>query len=102
MEIYYAMFIFKVIYKKPLAEVEKFLQAHRDFLDVYYRKGKFVASGPQDPRNGGIILCNTNDADEALRIYQEDPFYINGIAEYELTHFHSTKHSVENFINAQE
>ncbi len=31
------MFIFKLTYKKPLAEVEKYLQEHRDYLDQFPR-----------------------------------------------------------------
>ncbi len=96
------MFIFKLTYKKPLAEVDKYLQAHRDYLDQYYKLGKFVASGPRQPRVGGVILCNTNDLEEATRIYQSDPFFINDIADYELTHFHATKHNKANFTASLE
>lgn len=96
------MFIFKLTYKKPLAVVEKYLQAHRDYLDYFYMNGKFIASGPQEPRIGGVILCNTNDLEEATKIYQSDPFFTNNIADYELTHFHATKHSKDNFVNSLE
>ncbi len=96
------MYIFKLKYKKPLAEVEKYLQAHRDYLDHFYMNGKFIASGPQEPRVGGVILCNTNDLEEATEIYQSDPFFINDIADYDLTHFHATKHSKDNFANSLE
>lgn len=91
------MFIFKLTYKRPLAEVEKYLQEHRDFLDRYYKTGKMVASGPREPRVGGVILCNAKDIDEATKIYQSDPFFIHDIAVYELTQFHVTKHNQENF-----
>ena len=96
------MFIFRLTYRKPLAEVEKYLQAHRDYLENFYKNGKFIASGPQEPRVGGIILCNTNDIEEAIKIYQSDPFYSNDIADYELIHFHATKHSTTNFADSLE
>lgn len=96
------MFIFKLTYKKPLAEVEKYLQAHREYLDSFYKSGKFIASGPQEPRVGGVILCNTNDLEEATKIYQTDPFFINDIADYDLTYFHATKHSKDNFADSLE
>ncbi|MBD5174853.1 MAG: GTP cyclohydrolase [Bacteroidales bacterium] len=91
------MFILKVNYKKPIEEVERFLAAHRQFLDQLYAQGMFIASGPQEPRTGGVILCNAATVAEATAIYQQDPFYTNGIADYELTQFHVTKHNVDNF-----
>ncbi len=96
------MFIFKLTYKKPLTEVEKYLQEHRQYLDRYYKTGKFIASGPQEPRVGGVILCNAENFEEATRIYQLDPFFIHDIADYELTQFHATKHNTQNFTNSLE
>lgn len=92
------MFILKVNYKKPLADVERHLAAHRQYLDKLYSAGMLVASGPQEPRTGGVILCNAKSLAQAEEVYRNDPFYINGIADYELTHFHVTKHNVDNFI----
>ncbi len=75
------MLIIELTYKKPLNEVEKYLQDHRDFLSKYYDQGVFLASGPKDPRDGGIILANCNDADEIIK---EDPFYQHQIADYKV------------------
>ena len=50
------MFIVNLTYIKPLDEVEKFLEKHIDFLNQYYTKGHFIASGRKNPRTGGIIL----------------------------------------------
>lgn len=96
------MFIFKLTYKKPLSEVERHLQAHRDYLDRFYQAGMFIASGPQAPRVGGIILCNAKSNDEAQSIIAQDPFYEEEIADYEIIHFHATKHKVDNFISGLE
>ena len=96
------MFIFKVNYKKPLEEVERYLSAHRAYLDKLYAEGILVASGPQEPRTGGVILCGAKTTDEAIEIYRNDPFYIHGIADYELTQFHATKHNTDNFISTFE
>ena len=96
------MFIFKLTYQKPLSEVEKFLEAHRAYLDKFYSQGKFIASGPREPRVGGIILCNVNSLEEAQKIISQDPFFEEKIAEYDITHFHATKHNVTNFQNSLE
>ena len=50
------MFIVNLTYIKPLDKVEKFLEKHIDFLNQYYTKGHFIASGRKNPRTGGIIL----------------------------------------------
>ncbi|MCM1532601.1 MAG: YciI family protein [Bacteroides sp.] len=96
------MFIFNVKYKKPLAEVDKYLAEHRRYLDTLLEAGKLIASGSQEPRVGGIILCNARSEDEVREMVENDPFYIHGIADYEITCFHAIKHSADNFLAACE
>ena len=43
-------------YKKPLEEVDRYLQAHRDYFAEHYATGDFIMSGPQPPRVGGVII----------------------------------------------
>ncbi len=81
-----------IIYKVPLAEVEKFLTEHREFLQIYYDKGYFIASGPKDPRDGGIILA-IGEIDFLNSVIQQDPYYKNQIAEYKIISFNPVKKS---------
>ena len=46
------MFIAILTYKKPLDEVDQFLQAHREYLAKHYAAGDFITSGPRAPRVG--------------------------------------------------
>ena len=85
------MFIANLNYIKPLEEIEKILEEHRSFLDAYYQKGKFLLSGPKEPRNGGIILCDVASEEEMNKIIAEDPFFKHNIAEYSLVQFHPVK-----------
>ncbi len=39
------MFIAILTYKKSLNEVDRFLQAHREYLAKHYAAGDFIASG---------------------------------------------------------
>ena len=55
------MFIAILTYKKPLEEVDRFLQAHRDYLAEHYTAGDFIASGPQTPRVGGVIMIKAEN-----------------------------------------
>lgn len=79
------MFIIMLTYKAPMTEVLRLLPVHQQFLDKYYEAGNFIASGPQVPRTGGVILCRANDRSEVEQIIKEDPF--NEIADYSITEF---------------
>ncbi len=84
------MFIAILTYKKPLSEVDKFLPAHREYLSAHYAAGDFIASGPQTPRIGGVIMMKADDRTAVDVIIAEDPFHINGIADYQIVEFTPT------------
>lgn len=84
------MFIAILTYKKPLSEVDKYLQAHRDYLAEHYATGDFIASGPQNPRIGGVIMIKAADREAVNVIISQDPFNINGIAGYQIVEFTPT------------
>lgn len=94
------MFVVILKYKKSIEEVMKNLDAHITFLNKYYAQNKFICSGRQEPRTGGIIICKAKDKSEVSSMILEDPFYKNGIAEYETIEFLPTKYAegFENFI----
>jgi uncharacterized protein YciI len=74
-------------YTKPLEVIDTLLADHRIFLDLFYKNSKFICSGPQNPRVGGVIVANVGTVDEARQIMENDPFYINGAAEYRFIEF---------------
>lgn len=84
------MFIAILTYKKPLSEVDRYLQAHRDYLAEHYAAGDFIASGPQNPRRGGVIMIKAADSEAVDAILAQDPFNINGIADYQIVEFTPT------------
>lgn len=84
------MFIVILTYKKPLSEVDKYLQAHRDYLAEHYAAGDFIASGPQNPRIGGVIMIKAANREAVNTIISQDPFNINGIADYQIVEFTPT------------
>jgi uncharacterized protein YciI len=94
------MFVILLNYIKPLDEVEKELEAHRTYLNKYYSLQKFICSGRQNPRVGGVILSNAENREEVETIIQEDPFYSKNIATYEIIEFTPTMHAegFEQFI----
>ena len=76
-----------VRYRKPLEEVLKVVDAHRAYLRDLQAKGLMLASGPMDPRSGGILLLRVPDEGAAAAldaIRDGDPFIQQGCAQYEL------------------
>jgi uncharacterized protein YciI len=89
------MFVIQLKYIAPLTEVDKYLQAHREFLDYYYKQGLLVASGPMKPRTGGIIIAATKDKAYLEEIFHQDPYYLAEIADYQFIEFTPVKHRDE-------
>lgn len=87
------MFIAIVTYKKPLEVVDNFLQAHRDFLAEHYKARDIITSGPQNPRVGGVIMLKADNRATVDTIISQDPFNINGIADYQIVEFTPTMFS---------
>lgn len=89
------MFIVELTYKVPLSEVDKYQIAHREFLDYHYKQGLLLASGPQKPRTGGILIAITTDRAHLESILKQDPFCMADIADYRLIEFIPVKHRAE-------
>lgn len=75
-----------VRYRRPLAEIEAVTEAHRAYLRTLKEQGIVLASGPLDPRTGGMFLLRVQNADpladlDAIR--DNDPFFKAGLATYE-------------------
>ncbi len=96
------MIILKVDYIRPMADVERYLAEHRAYLDELNQRGTLIASGPQNPRTGGVIILNAPGSKEAREIVEGDPFHRHGIANYTIIEFKATKHNAANFAAACE
>lgn len=83
------MFVLILTYKAPIENVIELLDTHNAYLDKHYAAGHFVASGPQVPRRGGVILCKADSREEVEEIIKEDPF--NAIADYQIIEFEVNK-----------
>lgn len=89
------MFIVQLTYKVPLNEVDKYLQAHREFLEYHYKQGLILTSGPMKPRTGGIIIALTKDKAYLESILHQDPYFLAEIAEYQLIEFNPVSYRDE-------
>lgn len=74
-------------YRRPLEEVLEITEQHRAYLKTVKDEGLLVASGPMDPRSGGILLLNIPDDDIVPtldKIRDGDPYVTFGVAQYEM------------------
>lgn len=85
------MFAVILTYKQSLDVVEAHTAAHRAFLDRYYEQGVFLLSGRQNPPQGGVILAKTDSRDALMTILAQDPFHLEGVADYAVYEFTPTK-----------
>jgi len=84
------MFLILLQYIRPLTAIEHYLEAHKAFLDKYYKSGQFILSGRRKPRSGGLILCKASSRKEVEQIITEDPFDKYQLALYEIIEFEPT------------
>ncbi|MBU1003437.1 MAG: GTP cyclohydrolase [Proteobacteria bacterium] len=81
------MFIVILTYKVPLETVDQHLPEHLDFLKRHYELGTFLASGPREPRSGGILLAQAASREALLEQLALDPFSRHNLADYEIIEF---------------
>ncbi len=72
----YALILIR--YRLPMEEVLKVTDEHRAYLRELKAEGTLIASGPMDPRTGGVILVRVPDDNvqqNLTDVRDGDPFY---------------------------
>ncbi len=87
------MYVVVLKYVKPIEEVNRVVAPHRAYLDTLLESGVLIASGPQNPRTGGVFLIKGIERTELDKHIENDPFFIEGIAEYSVIDFDPIKHN---------
>ncbi|ABM08609.1 YciI family protein [Paenarthrobacter sp. CCNWLY172] len=83
------MFVVSLTYKVPDEIVDFHRPGHMAWLKDAFDGGIFLASGRRVPATGGVLLSKVDRAtlDASLA---KDPFYSNGVAEFEIIEFTAT------------
>lgn len=74
-------------YRRPFDEIEPKVDEHRAYLRELKASGLLLASGPMDPRSGGMLLLRVPDDNSAAaldNIRNGDPFTKLSLAQYEM------------------
>jgi uncharacterized protein YciI len=85
------MFVLLLTYTKPLAEVDALMRPHLAWLEEQYAAGRFIVSGRQNPRTGGVILARGDDREEIEALAASDPFVSGGVATVEAIQFSASQ-----------
>ena len=85
------MFVLLLSYTRPLEEVDALMREHVAWLSRQYEAGRFVVSGRQVPRTGGVIVARGDDREEIENIAASDPFVTGGVATCEIIHFRASQ-----------
>jgi uncharacterized protein YciI len=84
------MYVISLSYKVPQEIVDYHLDDHVSWLQEAFDEGVFIAAGRKIPRTGGLLL-STTDRDRLEASLAKDPFYVNGVAEFEVMEFHANR-----------
>jgi uncharacterized protein YciI len=78
-------------YLVPLDEVDKLRDDHLGFVAKLHEAGYVVSAGRQDPPTGGVILLDVDTEEEAHALLAEDPYLLDGAAEYRAVGWRPTR-----------
>lgn len=87
------VFIIILRYVVPMDVVETHTAAHRAWLDDCIEKGLLEATGAFTPRNGGALIAKAANRAAVQTLLEQDPFYVHGVAEYQVFEWAPTKFS---------
>jgi uncharacterized protein YciI len=85
------MFVIELIYKAELSAIDANMRAHMAWLNKQYAAGRFLLSGRQVPRTGGIILALGDTRDQIEAVVREDPFVSRGLADVRIIEFRASQ-----------
>lgn len=85
-------FVVEITYRVPLSRIDETVAAHRAYLQTGYDAGHLLASGPQQPRQGGILLARVRSRAELEAFIAQDPYRLQDLADYRLIEFQPVKH----------
>ncbi len=80
-----SIFIASLTYTVPIARIDAVLEAHLAWLKAGHAAGYFIAWGPREPRDGGLIFVKTASRAEAEALLASDPFITEGLADLTIT-----------------
>ena len=82
------MYVVSLTYRVPQEIVDFHNDAHIAWLQKAFDYGVFIAAGRKIPRTGGLLLSQA-EREQLDASLAQDPFYTNGVADFEVVEFHA-------------
>lgn len=79
-----SIFIASLSYTVPIERIDAVLADHLAWLKAGHEAGHFLAWGPREPRNGGLILARAATRAEAQALLESDPVLLHELATCEI------------------
>lgn len=76
-----SIFIASLTYTVPIERIDAVLDEHLAWLKAGQAAGHFIAWGPREPRDGGLIFVKVPTRAEAESLLMSDPFMMHGLAD---------------------
>lgn len=76
-----SIFIASLTYTVLTERVDAVLADHLAWLDAGHDAGHFLAWGPREPRDGGLIFVKASSRAEAHALLESDPFITEKLAD---------------------
>ena len=80
-----SIFIASLTYTVPIEQVDAVLADHLAWLKAGHEAGHFLAWGPREPRDGGLIFVKAASRADAEALLMSDPFMLHQLAELTIT-----------------
>ena len=76
-----SIFIASLTYTVPIERIDAVLADHLAWLKAGHEAGNFLAWGPREPRDGGLIFVKAASRAEAEALLMSDPFMLHQLAD---------------------
>ena len=76
-----SIFIASLTYTVPIERIDAVLADHLAWLKAGHEDGNFLAWGPREPRDGGLIFVKAASRAEAETLLASDPFMLHRLAD---------------------
>lgn len=84
-------FIVEITYLQPIEVISQTTPEHRVFLQGGYERGWLLASGPQVPKVGGVIIARAPSLEALKEFFAGDPYQVKGLGSYRFIEFEPVK-----------
>ena len=76
-----SIFIASLTYIAPIDRIDAVLEDHLAWLKAGHQAGHFLAWGPREPRDGGLIFVRAASREAAESLLASDPFMLHQLAD---------------------